>query len=87
MLAAVVPALIGGVASAAQEMLAVVSVLPSPASLNEHTSWPLLLIVALALMKCGLSARAAVAPRASVATIAAVATTIDRRDLLILLLR
>ena len=32
------------VASAAHEMFAVVKVLPSPASLNEHTSWPLLLI-------------------------------------------
>jgi hypothetical protein len=47
------------VASAEQETLAVVSVLPSPASLNEHTNWPLSLMVALALMKCGLSAWAA----------------------------
>src|SRR5438034_6197386 len=40
-------------------MLAVVRVVPSPASLNEHTSAPLPLMDALALTKCGLSACAA----------------------------
>jgi len=66
------------VASAEHETLAVVKVVPSPASLKVHTNWPLLLIVALALRKCGLSASATAAV-ASMTASAAVATTIPRR--------